>query len=165
MPCFTASPSTQGVTVKYWYILHNSWNMFFLLFGESCMRDCVEPRQYRILSRLAVLCLTSSKKCARKTYEGIWIENNVTEEQRDFILICTWFEAYTDVFQSKASFKKYKCEDCMIREANPVLLSAIFLQLGSTLMRVNFYSFWFYFVLMMLYSTPSTSVMPMGFYK
>lgn len=58
-----------------------------------------------------------------------------------FILICTGFDAYIDVFQSKASFKKYKCEDCMIREANPVLLSAIFLLSGSTLMRVNFYSF------------------------
>lgn len=53
----------------------------------------------------------------------------------------------------------------MIREAEPVFLSAVFLVFGSTLMRVNFCSLCFDSVLMMLYSTPSTSIMPMGLYK
>lgn len=34
----------------------------------------------------------------------MWNENKFMEEQRDFILIYTWIEAYADVFQTPASF-------------------------------------------------------------
>lgn len=34
----------------------------------------------------------------------MWNENKFMEEQKDFTLICTWFEAYADVFKTPASF-------------------------------------------------------------
>lgn len=154
---------TVGHILKH--LPQSSWSTFFStsLFGEGCMGQHAEPWQCRVPYGLWFMHVW--KRWARITYEGMRNENEFMEEQRDFTLIFAFFEAYADIFQTPASLQKYKCWDRMIREADPVFLTEIFLVFGLILMRVNFCSFCFDSVLMVLYSTPSTSAMSIGPYK